>query len=448
MNRNENSHQNSNTVLLQTAFGELAAERCDGVLRVSGIRYAKSQRFGLPTAVSPNEAFNNRPEKPVVCPQPVYPMIDRMITAADQKNFLIDESPQFLTITFPENFIKSGKIPVVIWIHGGSYEIGAGDLPTFNPSRWVREQQVIVVSVTFRLGIFGFLGGDTGRPANLGLLDIIEALKWVKNYSTFFNGDPENVTVLGQSSGGDTVAHLMLANLPEGLFQKVIIQSAPLGLRRHREKMIAEFLRKTETFKDDPDAINLVRKAQKVYPSVRKFHWPALMPFGIHYGHAPLCSEAKAPEVWRQNARKYKFLIGLNHDETAFYAAASQRLLHFSKQAFSRRIIKKLIRYSTEKIYGKPAKKLAENLKEGGGSGYFFRIHGTADSTLGAPHCYDLPLLFGDRNAWQTAALLKDCSWEILERKGIRLRELWADFARYGKIEAQKVPDFLSVREI
>lgn len=435
-------------IKLETIFGTLAAENQNSVVKIGSIRYAKSERFQFPEAVHPNEAFRSRPERPVVCPQPVYPMIDRMITAADQEDFTVDESPQFLTLTLPENFEKLNDIPVIVWIHGGSYEIGAGDLPTSDPSRWVREQQVIVVSVTYRLGILGFLGGDGERPANLGLLDMIEALKWVKSYISLFHGDPENITLLGQSSGGDAVAHLMIVDIPENLFQKVIIQSAPLGLRHRRRKMAGEFFRRTEVFKDEKEVLKLVTECQKVYPSVRKFRWPALMPFGLQYGKAPLCEEGMAEEMWRRNATKYKFLIGLNHDETSFYAAASRRLMHFSAKPFPRRIIKKLIRYSTEKIYGKPAQEFAVNMKKGGGQGYFFRIHGLPGSRLGAPHCYDLPLLFGDRNAWQNAELLNDIPWRDLDQRGVRLRELWADFARTGSIPQHGIPDFLSVTEI
>lgn len=86
------------------------------------------------------------------------------------------------------------------------------------------------------------LGGYDERPANLGLFDIIEALKWIRTNISAFGGNPENITLLGQSSGGDAVTHLMIAEGVEGLFKRAIIQSAPLGLREKRQKCQKSFL--------------------------------------------------------------------------------------------------------------------------------------------------------------------------------------------------------------
>lgn len=124
----------------------------------------------------------------------------------------------------------------MVWIHGGSYVAGAGDAPAYNPSSLVSEQGVIVVSVTYRLGVLGYLGGN-GRPANLGLLDQLVALKWVRRNIAAFDGDPKQVTLFGQSAGGDAVAHLMAVQGARALFRRAIIQSPPLGISRGREKM-------------------------------------------------------------------------------------------------------------------------------------------------------------------------------------------------------------------
>ncbi len=95
------------------------------------------------------------------------------------------------------------KRPVMVWIHGGSYVFGAGDAAIYDARALVEEQGVIVVSVTYRLGLLGFLGGSGGRAANVGLLDIIEALRWVKANIAAFGGDTDNITLFGQSAGGD-----------------------------------------------------------------------------------------------------------------------------------------------------------------------------------------------------------------------------------------------------
>ena len=121
------------------------------------------------------------------------------------------------------------RLPVMVWLHGGSYTSGSGDLAIFDPAVLVAETRVIVVSVTYRLGLFGYLSTSTGRPANLGLLDQIEAFRWVQRNIASFGGDPGRVTAFGQSAGGDAVAHLMATPDAASLFQRAIIQSAPAG---------------------------------------------------------------------------------------------------------------------------------------------------------------------------------------------------------------------------
>ena len=85
---------------------------------------------------------------------------------------------------------------------------GSRRLSYIYPAVLVREQRVIVVTVTYRLGLLGYLGSKESTPANLGLLDQIEALKWVKQNIAGFGGNPENITVFGESAGGDAAAYL------------------------------------------------------------------------------------------------------------------------------------------------------------------------------------------------------------------------------------------------
>ncbi|MBR7503977.1 carboxylesterase family protein, partial [Mycobacterium tuberculosis] len=85
---------------------------------------------------------------------------------------------------------------------------------------------IIVVSVTYRLGVLGYLGQGRPEHSNLGLLDQISALRWVQRNIAAFGGDPDNVTLAGQSAGADACAHLMIAEATDGLFSRVIMASA------------------------------------------------------------------------------------------------------------------------------------------------------------------------------------------------------------------------------
>lgn len=442
--------QQKETYVFNTRFGKITALKEEGVIKAKSIRYARSERFQKPVPVEYSGMDITFPDKTPVCPQKLSPLVEKMIGATPVDEFEPDESTQYLSITRPEHIIENEKLPVVIWIHGGSHEIGCGDLPTADPAEWVKEQNIIVVAVSYRLGLFGFLGGDEKRPPNLGLLDMIEALKWIKNYIEDFGGDADNITMLGQSSGGDAIAHLMISEGVDHLFQRVIIQSAPLGLRHKRQKMSAEFLKKTEIIKDETDVYKMMDDYGQFVPSVIKYGLKAAMPFGTQYGFPPLCREEESVEKWRSNAKKYDVLIGLNNDETAFYLKTSEALNKYFGKGLGLKIMDKTVEKTTDLIYGTPAKIFAENHAKGGGNVYLFRIHSRLkDNHIGAPHCIDLPLIFGNEEAWKSSEMLKDIPWKNINEHGKKLRALWAEFARTGKISDQSErPEILKILKI
>ncbi|MDR2237921.1 MAG: carboxylesterase family protein [Chryseobacterium sp.] len=435
--------------VFNTRFGNITGWKEEGVIRTASIRYARSERFQKPVPEPPSSDIA-APIKTPVCPQKISPLVEKMIGPTQIDDFDPDESTQYLSVIRPADFTENEKLPVIVWIHGGSHEIGCGDLPTSDAGEWVREQQVIVVNVSYRLGLFGFLGGDETRPANLGLFDMIEALKWIRTYIADFGGDAGNITLLGQSSGGDAIAHLMIAEGVDNLFQRVIIQSAPLGLRHKRQKMSAEFLKKTEFLKDETDIFKMMDEYGKYVPSVMKYGLKAAMPFGTQYGFPPLCNENEAGKKWKANAKKYDVLIGLNNDETAFYLKTSEAFNKYFGKGLGLKIMDQTVRKTTEFIYGKPAELFAERYAKAGGNVYLFRIHSKLnDNPIGAAHCIDLPLIFGNKEAWEAAELLKNVSWEYIHENGKKIRTLWAEFARTGQISEQSErPDILNVRKI
>jgi para-nitrobenzyl esterase len=124
-----------------------------------------------------------------------------------------------------------GKRPVMVYIHGGGYANGSG-LLTVYADAFPREEDVVLVGVNHRLNVFGYLylGGLSPRYAtgNAGQLDLIAALEWVRDNISRFGGDPENVTLFGESGGGGKINTLMGMPAASGLFHKVIIESGPL----------------------------------------------------------------------------------------------------------------------------------------------------------------------------------------------------------------------------
>ncbi|MFE2543503.1 carboxylesterase/lipase family protein [Actinacidiphila glaucinigra] len=131
----------------------------------------------------------------------------------------------YLNVTTPARR-TTGRLPVIVWIHGGSFTYGDG--ATYRAAKLAAAQQgAMVVTINYRLGAFGFLSSPGLRaPANLGLLDQQAALKWVNRNARAFGGDPRNVTIMGQSGGGYSVCAQLVSPGARGLFSKAIVQSA------------------------------------------------------------------------------------------------------------------------------------------------------------------------------------------------------------------------------
>ncbi len=159
------SSYQTGTHIFETRFGRIIAVKENGIIKAKSIRYAHSGRFQRPAPAEPSATDIISPDKTPVCPQALSPLVEKMIGATPVGSFEADESTQYLSVTRPEKIVENEKLPVVVWIHGGSHEIGCGDISTADPAEWVKEQNIIVVTVSYRLGLFGFLGGnEKDRP--------------------------------------------------------------------------------------------------------------------------------------------------------------------------------------------------------------------------------------------------------------------------------------------
>jgi len=147
-----------------------------------------------------------------------------------------DESPYSEDCLYLNVWTKASgkvgqKLPVALWIHGGGYREGWGSEPEFDGQEWANKD-VVLVSINYRLGVFGFLThpelskeSPNHVSGNYGILDQIESLKWIKKNIAQFGGDPDNVTIFGQSAGAGSVKTLCESPLAQGLFKKAIIMS-------------------------------------------------------------------------------------------------------------------------------------------------------------------------------------------------------------------------------
>lgn len=160
----------------------------------------------------------------------------------------------FLNVYAPAGAKAKSKLPVMFWIHGGGYSAGASTEPRHNGD-FLPLKGVVLVTINYRLGVFGFLAAadlakeSNGAAGNYGMMDMVAALRWVKDNIRKFGGDPDNVTIFGESAGSLAVSTLMASSAARGLFQKGIGESGatfsetlPTDTLEAREKQDAEWV--------------------------------------------------------------------------------------------------------------------------------------------------------------------------------------------------------------
>uniref|UniRef100_A0A336MTX0 Carboxylic ester hydrolase n=1 Tax=Culicoides sonorensis TaxID=179676 RepID=A0A336MTX0_CULSO len=185
-----------------------------------GIPYAlpplKELRFKPPVPHPGWDGTRNATSHGPVCVSPGY-----IISSGA---FQGQEDCLYLNVYSP-NLTPDEKLPVMFWIHGGSFTAGSGNSLIYGPE-WLVKQDVVVVTINYRLGLLGFFStGDRNAPGNYGAKDVVEALKWVQSNIESFGGDRNKVTVFGESAGSALTHYLVLSKMSSGLFAQAIAQS-------------------------------------------------------------------------------------------------------------------------------------------------------------------------------------------------------------------------------
>ena len=218
--------------IVNTYSGKVKGFVEDDVCKFYGIPYARPPinelRWREPQEVNWSDTINCDKFGPICHQVPNMPFLYR-------KGYCMSEDCLYLNIW--TSSLESKK-PVIFWIHGGGFMRGAGSLPMYDGTSYA-ESDVVVVSINYRIGVFGFLAhpllsqeSEKHVSGNYGLLDQIFALKWIKRNIEKFGGDPENITVMGQSAGAISIASMLISPLAKNLFNKAIIMSGliPLGI--------------------------------------------------------------------------------------------------------------------------------------------------------------------------------------------------------------------------
>ena len=219
---------------MHTDSGDLRGTTEGGVGVWRGVPYAEQpvgeRRFLAPAPLQPWAGVRDAVEH-----GPLPPQSKSFVGGGRDDPKVRDEACLTLTVWSPDT---SASLPVMVWIPGGAFVFGAGQFQLYNGSRLAVNGNVVVVNITYRIGVFGgFELSDLGDgfDDNLALRDQLAALRWIRENIAAFGGDPERVTVFGESAGGSSVLALLASPAAEGLFRRAIAQSPALPLIADRE---------------------------------------------------------------------------------------------------------------------------------------------------------------------------------------------------------------------
>jgi len=339
------------------------------------------------------------------------------------------------------------SLPVMVWIHGGSHRGGWSYEPNYVGEALARNG-VVVVSIAYRLDVFGFFSHPGLDVSNFGLLDQVAALRWVKEHIDRFGGDAHNVTVFGESAGASSIAYLLASPLSRGLFRRAIHQSAGYallntqtreqflgaGLELERRVLAERGASGMEALRGAPPE-ELLAAAEEVYADER----PNVV---IDGRSVPMPVQAALAEG---AAIPVDLLIGSNADEWRMYldtdtseqevearieaygppaAAAIRQALSDSPDPLDR-----MDRLITAERFVCPSLELAVGIAAGGGKTYVYYFSrtrpGAGGREIGAYHGAELPYVFNTHDAWLPT---EERDLEL----GRLMGSFWANFARGG----------------
>jgi para-nitrobenzyl esterase len=454
---------------------------------MEGLQLTGSQGFlGIPFGQAPVGSLRFRPPQPALpwsgtldatqhgasCPQdPEEPGMPYLPLSVGT----VDEDCLNLNVWTPA--ADAGERPVLFWVHGGAFYAGSGSEPFYDGAALAAEQDVVVVTANYRLGVLGgfvHLNDHDERlseSANTGLLDVVLALEWVRDNIASFGGDPACVTLAGQSAGGKIVTTLLGMSQAEGLFQRAIVQSpgTPNPFTKEEAAVVTNaFLEHLDpSARADIAAADAGTLADAVRPVVQSM---TMSPFGAPLGPSLDGSVLARPtlESLRDGASKdVPVLTGTTTHElhlmlkgVGLDSAGDEAVGAFAQLMPPPLGDRVAAAYSSAEIAGNghPAApqpleflmndrmvrmnsvRLLEARAGAGAPTFSYLLQFDSPAGAGAAHCIENPLLFATTSVPDVPSLVG--SGDHVEAMGRALRDRWAAFMRTGDPNAPGLPDW------
>ncbi|MDE2334638.1 MAG: carboxylesterase/lipase family protein [Rhodospirillales bacterium] len=435
----------------KTGLGDLRGLAGDGVIRFRGLAYARASRFGRPHAAAsvPAEALAHGP----IPPQPPSRL------RAAMGDYDLDQGEDCLTLTIATPAL-SGSRPVIVVLHGGAYLSGAGSLAWYDGATLARDGDCVVVGVNYRLGALGWLHLPPVSQGNNGLHDMLAALRFVRAHIAAFGGDPERVTLLGQSAGAHAIMCLLAMEEARGLLHRAILQSAPPAMTPLSAAVAQAYgTRLAELAEVEPEGLRSLpvpalmaaqlRLAQAIaaFADVR----PPFLPVfdALAEPHAFIAAAARGAAE-----RGVPLIVGTTREEMHAFFVPDRAMGEPDPLLTERRFRElagetALARYRawrpggaamellgdlvTDHMFQFPSLALAEAVARAGGTAFAYRFDWSVPGNpFRACHCIELPFVFGTFHDWPDAGMLRGGDAGEMQALAASLRAAWAGFAHRG----------------
>lgn len=455
--------------VLETTGGKLKGYFYNGEYIFKGIPYAYADRFQMPKEAK-WDGIKEAASYGFACPLMTTdtPSVELMVP---HRYWPQDEHCQNLNI-WTTSLDVGKKRPVVVWLHGGGYEAGSSiEQAAYDGFNMCMEGEVVVVSVNHRLNILGYLdlspfGERYYNSGNAGHADLVAALKWIHDNITLFGGDPDNVTIFGQSGGGMKVADLLQIAEADGLFHKALIMSGVNdetlmpACTGDGKAVVTAMLQELDILENEVEKLesipyfDLVRAYTKVSP--------AIAAKGGYVGGAPLVGDYYQGNPldygFRERAYEVPVMVGSVFGEFMFMPTP------YNKRELTEAQIKEIIQpvygehtdemialfqetypgknptdlLMIDRVMRQASKRLARLHAKGGDIGtylYDFTLEFPIYHEKIAWHCSDIPFFFHNTEMIEVCQIP-----EVRERLEAQIFESFMSFAKNGKPESDKLP--------